>query len=553
MRKILFCAVLVYSTVLSSAQVSNTRLWEVSHPNIKFKSYLIGTVHSGFEGLFDFNDSLYWAIDQSDLVALELDNEDISFASASNAMSSSREMSYLMLECILELLPEYKNTNTDTLVKRYLKGMKSFNAMDVEEEGVNGRSMVFDDFITAYARFKNKEVDGIETMSDQLNVIFSFNKPQLTDVLRKFFDNKERFSAKMDGDSIVFYAAKNQSVEICNLFNEMTADPVWGSYYKRILDDRNVNMVNYVIENSKKTAMTCAVGLGHMCGENGIVSLLKKEGYSIRPMNMVTPTKKNRPIVWTTHKTDDFTTVVPTGVDTVIERASYLGLNTMLSAFSKFQKKQKNIYIEPAGAVYFEYSVETSYEDDYDTAVGDAVEAAVSATDEETNFEKSLAEYIDGMRDEDAEENIEVIWDEDEENKIEDVDLNVVADAMEASAENSKEETDKDQEDENEETEEPKKEYASRFVEFWAKVNQGRLTDAGGLYNTEEEESPKIDTLSLGDGYGMYKITYDDDIVMEYTLPENKDITLRIRGDENVMKREELLDYFKKAKLIKKD
>ena len=530
MRKLFLSALLLCMAVSITAQITDTRLWEISHPDLKYKSYLIGTVHSGYEGLFDMNDSMFWALDQSGLVAFELDNEDISISATTKAMSSSREMSYLMLECILELLPKYKNKNIDTLVSRYSNGMKTFyNKDEVTERGTNARSMVFDDFLTAYARYKNKEVEGIETAGDQLKVLFSFNKPQLTDIIENFFNKTSRFSTNMDNDSIVFFAARNQSVEICNAFDVYTSHPIWGSYYKRILDDRNIGMANYVLKNSKKESMTCAVGLGHMCGRMGIISLLEKEGYTVRPISISTSERTQRPINWTNYKNKLFTTQVPYGIDTVPERISYLGL----TGFNRFQKKQKNIYVDPKGAVWFEYFIESSYADrDYDEVVGDATE--------EESLETSLANYIEGTSDNPIRR---------EEEKIK-----RMQEVLEAAAEEaiSAEEISEEGANDDLANEEEKKEYASRFVEFWAKVNEKRLSDRGSIYGAlDEEDKLKKDTLSLGKGFGDYVVTYSDDVIFEYVLPGNEDVTLRIRGDENIMKRQELLDYFRKAKAIK--
>jgi len=51
-----------------------------------------------------------------------------------------------------------------------------------------------------------------------------------------------------------------------------------------LLNDRNKNWVGQLKKIMKKEAVFVAVGAGHLVGEQGLIALLRKEGYNLRPI-----------------------------------------------------------------------------------------------------------------------------------------------------------------------------------------------------------------------------------------------------------------------------
>lgn len=545
MKKLFLFLMILCATLSLSAQIGNTRLWEVRHPDQSHSSYLIGTVHSGYEDVFKMNDSIYWAIDQSDLLSVELDNSEMNYSNTVSMKSMSMDMAYLMMECVAEILPDYKKESVDSLVKLYTEGISTFyDKQSATEKTAESRNLVFDYFLVAYARFNKKEVQGIETFSDQMNVLFSVDKPQMKNMIRGFFSRTPRFKANMETDAVVIMAANNQAEEICNSFKIYTEHPVWGSYYRRLLDDRNVGMFSFFDQRHKEKSLSCAVGLGHMCGPMGVIALLEKNGYMVRPMDIESPFRQNKTTRWKPYENKYFSTTLPMGVDTVIKASSY-----SFAALNRFQKTNDNIFLTPSGAVFFEYKKPYNYAEPTESvAVEKADGDLVTSSDENLSFEESLERYINGELDREIPEEIEVSQ-------------GIIVDAMEGVVENAadtvgdelSDSTSQVVESETEETDEIKpnpKKYASRFVEFWSKVNAARKTSYLDAFSFDEEEDVerKIDTISLG-VKGSYTVRYEDDVIFEYRPSEKSDIILQVRGDENAMKDPNILQFFRNAVL----
>ncbi|MEO5908878.1 MAG: TraB/GumN family protein, partial [Ginsengibacter sp.] len=66
----------------------------------------------------------------------------------------------------------------------------------------------------------------------------------------------------------------------------MLAKSEFGSdkYNDLLLNDRNKNWVKQLKEIMKKESVFVAVGAGHLIGEEGLINLLKTQGYKVEPL-----------------------------------------------------------------------------------------------------------------------------------------------------------------------------------------------------------------------------------------------------------------------------
>ena len=59
---------------------------------------------------------------------------------------------------------------------------------------------------------------------------------------------------------------------------------VLNKYEDLLLNDRNKKWVKELKEIMKNESVFVAVGAGHLTGKYGLISLLKKEGYTVEPL-----------------------------------------------------------------------------------------------------------------------------------------------------------------------------------------------------------------------------------------------------------------------------
>jgi uncharacterized protein YbaP (TraB family) len=74
--------------------------------------------------------------------------------------------------------------------------------------------------------------------------------------------------------------------ENIDLLYDFTTDKKYTSdkTKKIILDERNLNWAKNMPELMKKQSVFFAVGSGHLAGEFGVINLLRKAGYKVKPI-----------------------------------------------------------------------------------------------------------------------------------------------------------------------------------------------------------------------------------------------------------------------------
>jgi uncharacterized protein YbaP (TraB family) len=79
-----------------------------------------------------------------------------------------------------------------------------------------------------------------------------------------------------------------QKQHLDELQHLLDQEPGFSDTKEVMLDNRNKNWVIQLREILPEKNIFIAVGAGHMVGENGLISLLKKEGYTLRPIENTT-------------------------------------------------------------------------------------------------------------------------------------------------------------------------------------------------------------------------------------------------------------------------
>jgi len=120
----------------------------------------------------------------------------------------------------------------------------------------------------------------LETMEFQASVFDSIPYEEQAKELLKSIDsiavNKQLF------DTMLNVYKSQQLKEIENLFNK--SELGLEEHQDILLDNRNRNWVGQLKNIMKTTSVFVAVGAGHLVGKAGLIELLRKEGYTLRPI-----------------------------------------------------------------------------------------------------------------------------------------------------------------------------------------------------------------------------------------------------------------------------
>ena len=264
---------------------TNTLLWQVSGKDLKNPSYLFGTFHLLCKDDIKFSEQLKSSLQSTDEVYMEMDMDDPSTMLSGLLYMNMKDGKKLK---DLYTTDEYKKVESyfsDSLgmpmmmfqsIKPYFliamlypKMMDCKTASGVEEE------------LMSLAKENKKEIKGLETMQFQASVFDSIPYQWQAKELLKNIDSFSFYKKEFDTMVLEY---KNQQLSV---MEKLLAKSEFGSdkYEDILLTNRNINWVGQLKSIMKKESVFVAVGAGHLVGEKGLLNLLRKEGYTVEPLN----------------------------------------------------------------------------------------------------------------------------------------------------------------------------------------------------------------------------------------------------------------------------
>jgi hypothetical protein len=277
---VLFSQTLI--AALPSASPAHGLLWEIASPDSP-PSYLFGTIHSEDSGVIGLAPAVESAFTGSRQVILEvnLDTDAMVTGSTAMLMTDGRRLSEIVGKTLFEQTVAALQSRgiPDVVAER----MKPWAAAAVLSMPASKTGRVLDMVLFQRAQQAGKPLHGLETIAEQLEV---FEGLPLDDQVALLRDAVEQF-ASIDGMNDELLAAyKRQDLAAMVAINEAamaTGDQrLAGEFQRRLIVDRNHRMAGRMEPWLQQGGAFVAVGALHLPGEQGLVSLLRQRGYSVR-------------------------------------------------------------------------------------------------------------------------------------------------------------------------------------------------------------------------------------------------------------------------------
>ena len=134
-----------------------------------------------------------------------------------------------------------------------------------------------DKYMQTLAASKGKSVGGLETMDYQMNLLYGSSLEEQADALLEMAQNSNSKELLIE----LTAAYKSQNLDILwNVFKEQMT-----SYeYDDLVSVRNQNWEKQIVELLTAQSSLFVVGSGHLPGEKGMINILKKAGYKVKPV-----------------------------------------------------------------------------------------------------------------------------------------------------------------------------------------------------------------------------------------------------------------------------
>ncbi len=135
-----------------------------------------------------------------------------------------------------------------------------------------------DETLWQYARSLGKPTTGVETFAEQIEILrsipFEVHAKNLGWLLKNYGRQKRRLRKIL---------ALYEKGEIKQLYQSAKKDAK--GLRDKLLYGRNILMAKRFSEIARERSLFCAVGAGHLAGEKGMLRLLKKAGFRVRPVS----------------------------------------------------------------------------------------------------------------------------------------------------------------------------------------------------------------------------------------------------------------------------
>ncbi len=291
MKKFLTSILLVALTAISSnAQL----LWKISGNGLEKPSYLFGTHHVAPISVLDSVPGFNEALSSAEKVYGELIMSEAQSPAAQQLMMSAAMAP--QDSTLTAVLTAAQTDSLNTMLQKYMGPMVSAAQFAPMKPAIVSTVVAMVQAQSAFPDFNQqeqldseiqkrgaaagKEIGGLETMEIQCQALFG------SPILEQANDLMDL--VRNDGKSVEM-AHRLANAYLAGDLSEMLSiieDPTFGSSEgtERLINKRNANWVRVMAGLLPTASVLIAVGAGHLPGDKGLISLLRKEGYTVTPV-----------------------------------------------------------------------------------------------------------------------------------------------------------------------------------------------------------------------------------------------------------------------------
>lgn len=261
-----------------------TWLWQISGNGLSKPSYLFGTIHVLCPDDFILSDGVLEKLNKSKQLVLEVADAEnpanLMLVLESMTMKGKKLKDLYTEEEYAELKQFFKDSlNSD------IETLASFSPMFTMTSvlpAMLGCTEIksYESELTALARKQGKEVKDVETLQQQLSIFdtipYHIQAQELLRTVRNWAKEKQTFRVLVD-----IYI--NQQFQYSQAFIHSTMGDMT-EYEDVLLTNRNKQWIPKIKAYAAEKPTFFAFGAGHLSGTNGLIELLRKEGYTVTPI-----------------------------------------------------------------------------------------------------------------------------------------------------------------------------------------------------------------------------------------------------------------------------
>ncbi|OJW84043.1 MAG: hypothetical protein BGO69_09265 [Bacteroidetes bacterium 46-16] len=264
-------------------QSGKSLLWRISGKDMKRPSYLFGTIHLICPADYIWTDKMKESLHKSQEVCFEMDMDDpgVLMKVATGLMDNSGKR-----------LEDYFSPEQYKQVATYMHDSIGMNislfdnlkpaalqSMLTTKTAACANPVSYEDKIMEQAKKDKKEILGLEQPEEQIELFDNLPPDSIVKQVMETVTGKD--NDKEEYQKLVNAYKQQDLPALYELMNSSGESPIDLAGF---LDDRNKRWIDRMVDKMDQKSVFFAVGAGHLWGENGVINLLKKEGYRVEPV-----------------------------------------------------------------------------------------------------------------------------------------------------------------------------------------------------------------------------------------------------------------------------
>lgn len=281
----------LYSSIVQAA--SQPLLWQVQDKESHVRLYLFGSLHYGNAAFYPLPDAVLQAYREADVLAVELD---IDALDGQKVRTALEQHGYYAGE---------KNLQADLDTQTWTSLINVANSLDIDARQLNQfkpwltamqltnrqlalsdyqQSLGLDKYFLSEARNK-KAVLELESLDEQMQLFNQLSDAEQIAFLQTTLSDHNMAEESLSKLADAWYRGDEQALHTL-VFSAFRKRELGQKLYQSIFVERNKKMLNVIDAQLKESQkIFLVVGIGHMLGEDGLVSLFEERGYRVTQVN----------------------------------------------------------------------------------------------------------------------------------------------------------------------------------------------------------------------------------------------------------------------------
>ncbi|MGZ5283219.1 MAG: TraB/GumN family protein [Bacteroidia bacterium] len=283
----LACLLLICTNSLVQAQKKyQGLLWEISGNGASKPSYLYGTMHVSNKLVFNLSDTFYAGLRSADIVALETNPDTwMQDLLGSDLLSGMQNFGYNNYQNNGFYENAFKNNppTRETLTQIFAEDKQLVNNMLFRTNSASSNyeeNTYLDLFIFQAGKKLKKNIINLESFTESMKLYAKAMTPHKDD--KK--NNVVQFDPNINFDELLQHSYRLGDLDMMDSIMTMINS---GKNFRRyFLDERNHTMAKNIDSIIRNKTVFAAVGAAHLAGDEGVINLLRKKGYTVRAVSM---------------------------------------------------------------------------------------------------------------------------------------------------------------------------------------------------------------------------------------------------------------------------